>query len=97
MRDDKKKKKPSKITASDLIKGDANCRLKVNGKYFVVNVGQECTIDTERQIAYKSDGTLVNAYVTGDYEDLYLKTGGNTIEITPETMTMEIIPKGDSF
>lgn len=75
-----------------LIKGDANCRLKVNGKYFVVNVGQECTIDTERQIAYKSDGTLVNAYVTGDYEDLYLKTGGNTIEITPETMTMEIIP-----
>lgn len=37
-----------------LIKGDANCRLKVNGKYFVVNVGQECTIDTERQIAYKS-------------------------------------------
>lgn len=64
------------------VTGEGVCALTVNGKTMCANVAQNLTIDTGRMIAYREDGALVNASVTGEYEDLYLNAGENTIEIT---------------
>ncbi len=74
------------------IQGEGVCSLKVNGKTMAVqNVGQNVTIDTERMIAYRTDGTLANTSVMGDYEDLYLNQGYNEIEVT-DGFEVEIVP-----
>jgi phage-related protein len=64
------------------ITGEGNCTLTVNGYEFTANVGQEIIIDTNRQISYKNDGQMLNTDVTGDYADLWLKPGDNTISVT---------------
>lgn len=73
------------------IRGEGVCTLTVNGRTMRANVGQNLTIDTDRKIAYKMDGTLTNTAVTGDYEHLYLQRGENAITIsggfTLETQT----------
>lgn len=73
------------------ITGEGICTLTVNGKAMRANVGQNLTIDTEKMMAYRQDGTLMNTSVTGDYEDLYLKSGNNTISASPN-FTLKIIP-----
>lgn len=73
------------------ITGEGYCILIVNGKTMNANVGQNLTIDTERMLAYREDGTLQNTQVTGDYEDLYLQPGENTITIT-SGFDLKIIP-----
>lgn len=73
------------------ITGEGMCTLTVNGKTMKANVGQNLTIDTENMLAYRQDGTLANTSVTGDYEDLYLKSGNNTISISPN-FALKIIP-----
>ena len=52
------------------------------------NVAENLTIDTDRMIAYRSDGTLSNTKVSGNYEDLYLKPGENKIEFTGGTLAV---------
>ena len=67
------------------------CTLEVNGKSMTANVGQNLTIDTDRMVAYREDGTLQNTAVTGDYEDLYIPQGdvqilvsaGFDLQVTP--------------
>ena len=71
-----------KITAEGM------CELNVNGKIMTANVGQNLTIDTNRMIAYRSDGTLNNTKVSGNYEDLYLKPGENSIDFTGGTLVV---------
>lgn len=71
-----------KITAEGM------CELNVNGKIMTANVGQNLTIDTDRMIAYRSDGTLNNTKVSGNYEDLYLKPGENSIEFIGGTLVV---------
>lgn len=74
------------------IRGEGVCNLKVNGKIMTVqNIGQNVTIDTERMITYRTDGTLANTSVNGDYEDLYLNPGYNEIEVT-DGFDVEIVP-----
>lgn len=73
------------------ITGEGVCDLTVNGKVMRANVAQNLTIDTGRMIAYREDRTLMNASVTGEYEDLYLEAGENTIEIT-DGFTCKITP-----
>ncbi len=73
------------------ITGEGMCTLTVNGKSMTANVGQNLTIDTELMLAYRKDGTLNNTAVTGKYEDLYLKSGENTISISPG-FDLKIIP-----
>lgn len=73
------------------ITGEGMCTLTVNGKSMTANVGQNLTIDTELILAYRKDGTLNNTAVTGKYEDLYLKSGENTISISPG-FDLKIIP-----
>lgn len=61
------------------ILGEGMCTLTVNGKSMTANVGQNLIVDTERRIAYRQDGELMNTEVTGDYEDLYLQKGENIV------------------
>lgn len=62
-----------------LIIGEGKCTLKVNGKTMVANVGQNLTINTDLMLAYRTDGAILNTAVSGDYEDMYLREGDNTI------------------
>lgn len=71
--------------------GEGICTLTVNGKKVTANVGQNLTIDTELMMSYRADGTLQNTAITGNYDDLYLIPGANTISITP-AFTLKIIP-----
>ncbi|MFR1698801.1 MAG: hypothetical protein ACLSU9_11055 [Anaerovoracaceae bacterium] len=73
------------------ITGEGNCELNVNGNAMIANVGQNLTINTELMIAYREDGEVQNATVTGDYEKLYLSEGENILKIT-EGFELKIIP-----
>lgn len=64
------------------IEGEGVCQLDFNGKTFIANVGQNITIDSDRMISFKDDGTLQNTLVNGDYNDLWLKSGKNDISVT---------------
>ena len=55
------------------------------------NVEQNLAIDTELMLAYREDGTLKNAEVTGNYRDLYLQEGENEITVT-SGFEMKVIP-----
>lgn len=73
------------------ITGDGKCTLTVNGNKMDANVGQNLTIDTDLMIAYRQDGTMLNASVSGDYEGLYLKNGANTIGVS-SGFEIKVIP-----
>lgn len=64
------------------ITGNGTCTLTVNGNTMTATVGQNLTIDTDRMLAYREDGTMMNTHVVGDYEDLCLLPGDNDISIT---------------
>ena len=64
------------------ITGEGMCTLTVNGQEMTANVGQNLTIDTDLQLAYRTDGALQNTEVTGNFDELYLLPGENTITVT---------------
>lgn len=64
------------------ITGEGMCTLTVNGNEMTANVGQNLTIDTALQLAYRTDGSLQNTEVTGNFDELYLLPGENTITVT---------------
>lgn len=74
-----------------IITGEGVCTLTVNGKTMTADVGQNLTINTDLMLAYREDGTLQNTDVTGNYEDLYLQEGENTISIT-SGFDLKLIP-----
>lgn len=74
------------------ITGEGMCTITVNGKEMTANVSDNLTIDTESMIAYREDGTLTNTAVKGNYENLYLQAGENTISVT-DGFECKIIPK----
>ena len=71
--------------------GEGLCRLTVNGKTFSINVGQNATIDTDLMLTYRQDSEIMNADVTGDYADLWLQEGENTLS-APSNFTVTVIP-----
>ena len=73
------------------ITGEGVCTLEVNGNRMTANVGQNLTIDTDRMVAYRQDGTLQNTAITGKYEDLYLTEGEIDIGISTG-FDLKIIP-----
>lgn len=73
------------------IKGEGSCSLRVNGNEMTATVEQNLTIDTERQLAYEKGGGMRNTSVTGDYENLWLIEGENSVEIS-EGFQLEVIP-----
>ena len=64
------------------ITGQGSCTLTVNDGSVTAYAVTQLTIDTDRMIAYNADGEVANADTSGDYEDLYLQEGANTISIT---------------
>ena len=64
------------------ITGEGMCTLTVNGNEMTANVGQNLTIDTDLQLAYRTDGTLQNTEVAGNFDELYLLPGENAISVT---------------
>lgn len=65
------------------ITGTGECALTVNGKTMNATVEEKLYIDTERLIAYKDETTSKNTALSGDYEDMYLTPGENTIFVSP--------------
>lgn len=65
------------------ITGTGQCVLTVNGHEFSLAVSGGTVIDTDLFVSYSiTDGSLVNTTVTGDYQDLWLLPGQNTMAIT---------------
>lgn len=73
------------------ISGSGQCSIKVNdGNPFYLNLsGGEIVLDCEEMNAYKGD-TLLNRYVLGDYEDLYITQGRNVISWDGLVSSLEI-------
>lgn len=65
-----------------IVTGEGMCTITVNGKSMTANVGQNLTINTELQLAYRVDGVAQNTAVSGNYNDLKLLNGENEISIT---------------
>lgn len=74
------------------ITGEGMCTLTVNGKSLIANVSGDLSIDTEKMICYRSDGTSQNTAVSGDYEGLFLQESENTISIT-EGFECKVVPR----
>lgn len=63
--------------------GQGELTININGKDIKINVGTpETIIDTDKGLVYR-DGIIHNQTLTGNYEDMYLKPGENTFELTP--------------
>ena len=73
------------------ISGEGMCTLTVNGATMSANVGQNLTIDVRRMCAYRNDGSLMNTSVTGDYDELHLMPGENTVTIT-SGFELKVVP-----
>lgn len=74
-----------------LITGEGECILQVNGSQMKANVGQNLVIDTDRLMAYRKDGKLMNTSVYGDYAELHLLPGENTVYIS-RGFDLKVIP-----
>ena len=75
-----------------LITGEGVCNLTVNGNSIQANVGQNLTINIDLQIAYRTDsGAINNTAISGNYEDLKLIPGENTVSIT-NGFGLKVIP-----
>ena len=73
------------------ISGTGSCALIVNGNTMQATVNGNITIDTDRMISYNDQMVGQNTAVTGDYEDLYLQEGNNTISVSTG-FSLSIIP-----
>lgn len=72
--------------------GNGLCTLTVNGKSLTANVSGDITIDTEKMISYRNDGTSQNTAISGDYEDIYLQEGENIVTVT-DGFECKVIPR----
>lgn len=73
------------------ISGTGACTLTVNGNEMQATINGGLTIDTDRMIAYNSQGVNQSAVLSGDYEGLYLIEGSNTISVS-SGFTTTVIP-----
>ena len=74
------------------ITGGGTINLSLNGEQiFVIELGNEgqITLDSAQMEAYK-DGILKNRLVTGDYDNLVLKVGENTLSWTGDVSSVVI-------
>lgn len=71
--------------------GNGTCTMTINGKQLKVDVNGSVTLDTELMIAYTA-GVMKNASVIGEYKNMVLKPGENTIFISPG-FTVSVTPK----
>lgn len=69
--------------------------LTVNGNTVKINVVGEVYIDTEKMITY-TDEKIKNSLLTGDYANLYLKSGENTITTSSSSgfkLRVRVVPR----
>ena len=71
--------------------GNGIAELTVNGNSITVEVVDEITIDTPRQLCYSGKQEIKNSYMAGDYAHLYLQPGGNSFAVT-NGFSASIIP-----
>lgn len=75
------------------IAGHGQCTLTVNDNAFVLDINGSVTVDSDKFYSYSSStGSFVNTSVTGDYQDLWLIPGQNTMTIT-SGFTCEFMPQ----
>lgn len=70
-------------------------KLTVNGNTVEINVVGKTYIDTEKMITYRESG-IKNSLLTGDYTNLYLKEGQNTITTSSSsgyTPSVKVVPR----
>ena len=63
------------------VSGTGVCTITINGKEFEANVSGSMYIDSDLMISYR-DNQNMSTFVTGDYENLWLQNGVNTLSIT---------------
>lgn len=63
-----------------VLTGSGACTLTVNGKTFAVNLTDRATINTDKMTIQGANLSWVDSI--GDYEDLYLNPGENTVSVT---------------
>lgn len=76
-----------------VLTGDVLATLTINGQQVKINVGGEVTIDTDLQIAYRSNGSLANTDMQGYYEDMWLNPGENTISVSGSGVNLAVYPR----
>lgn len=67
-----------------VLSGSGAQTLTVNGKTMHIDVAEPIMIDTERELAYTIDKQSAKTRVSGNYADLYLKPGMNSIQCSCE-------------
>lgn len=65
-----------------IIRGEGMCTLTINGNSMTANISEEMIINTQLKIAYRDNDGYENVPVTGDFDDLKLVHGNNTILIS---------------
>lgn len=75
-----------------ILNGEGNCDLTVNGKVMKCNVSDNLYIDTDLMLAYRKDGNIVNSEISGNYEDLWLEHGMNSITVSNSSIKLTVIP-----
>lgn len=72
--------------------GSGTINLSLNGnEVFIISLNGSIVLDTQSQNAYDPETTdLLNRYVNGDFKDLYLQTGSNTISWTGNITKLEV-------
>lgn len=70
------------------IAGTGSGTLTVNSKTMSYTVSGTLYIDTRRMIAYDGSDNNCNDKINGDYTNLYLKTGSNSVSATVGTLTV---------
>ena len=73
------------------ITGEGVCTITVNGNTVIAHVLGDIIIDSEKMIAYRSDGLSQNTAIKGEYEDLFLESGENIVTVT-DGFECKVIP-----
>jgi len=78
------------------IEGSGQKTLTVNGKTWTINVtGTHININTEKKLVYNDSMVNLRPSTSGEYEDLFLPNGVNTISIS--SGTLKIMPNWRSL
>ena len=72
--------------------GSGTINLSLNGiEAFIINLNGSMVLDTQSQNAYDPNTKVfLNRYITGDFKNLYLQVGANTISWTGNITKVEI-------
>lgn len=74
-----------------IVSGSGQFTLTVNGNAMVGTANPTLTIDTDRMVSYNQEMVNQSNLLSGNYEELYLLEGANTINIS-EGFSLSVIP-----